>query len=300
MDHKKIQALAAKISYDLETVRFLLDYGRVKETWPVVQKVLSRVEALKGALDQSRADLKGIFNDPFWQRTDIDRKKTADVFKAVQACFADGNEDDLEDRLEKANYTAFLWLLNAWVAANIARVNGRIASPEQKRNTARFLIAAAFLIVAAIGAKFLQDYRSRVWGLSGDFYQGANFEKLVASGVNKEVDFASRSEMNPKMPKELSTARWEGGLIAPRDGRYAFAVVIDDGARLFIDNKVCIDEWHGHDSEEFSCGVRLNKGAHKIRLEYVNYYGGAVLRLFWRPPQGDRRIIPAEFLRLRQ
>jgi len=145
---------------------------------------------------------------------------------------------------------------------------------------------------------FIFNTFSQNWGLKGDFYDGRNFEKWIISGGNKTINFHYYLEMNQRLSHEQNfSARWKGFLLAPKDGNYTIFLVVDDGARLFIDETPVIDAWYDSDSVEFNKKIFLSKGPHTIRLEYYNHNWGIALRLFWRPEGGKKEIIPAYYLR---
>lgn len=70
-------------------------------------------------------------------------------------------------------------------------------------------------------------------------------------------------------------------------GRYRFTTETDDGVRLFIDDRLVIDEWREADGDKFTYEVSL-KGNHKIRMEYFERKGTALAKLGWKR-LGDER-----------
>jgi hypothetical protein len=51
--------------------------------------------------------------------------------------------------------------------------------------------------------------------------------------------------------------------------------------RLYIDGKRVIDQWQGPANAEFSHVADLGEGTHTIKMEYVEYGGGALASLSW-------------------
>jgi hypothetical protein len=89
--------------------------------------------------------------------------------------------------------------------------------------------------------------------------------------------------------------RFTGFLAAPIAGEYFFRVEADTGARLILGSKTVIDGWA-------PTGARAGKAAltNRLTLFTVEYFfdnrsGGkkAALRLFWTPPGGSERPVPA-------
>jgi hypothetical protein len=135
------------------------------------------------------------------------------------------------------------------------------------------------------------------WGLRAVFYDGKNFQRKVFSSRNKVLCFSHVREISRGLPKENFSVRWRGYLRVPKDGEYVFSLIMDDGARLFIDEKKVIKEWTNHDSKEFSKPVFLKKGNHRIRVDYYNDRFNAVLKLYWMPKGGKKTLVPARYLR---
>jgi hypothetical protein len=82
------------------------------------------------------------------------------------------------------------------------------------------------------------------------------------------------------MPKDDFSARWTGQFAFDM-GAYRFEVLVDDGARLWVDDQLIIDEWADGGEREFTTVVGLAKGNHDVRLEYYDHTREARVRLKW-------------------
>jgi PKD repeat protein len=65
-------------------------------------------------------------------------------------------------------------------------------------------------------------------------------------------------------------------------GRYRFNLVVDDGARLYIDDVLVIDDWREGPWRQISIERQLSAGSHTLRLEYFESTGNAVIQLWWQ------------------
>ena len=74
---------------------------------------------------------------------------------------------------------------------------------------------------------------------------------------------------------QLYSARWESTQDAPATGFYTVLLTVDDGARIFLDDKLILDAWREQPPTNFSTTVYLNAGAHAWRVEYFQSTGGA-------------------------
>lgn len=64
-------------------------------------------------------------------------------------------------------------------------------------------------------------------------------------------------------------------------GRYRFTVVADDGARLWVNGQLRIDQWHDSIAGTYVVDLDLPEGAVPLKMEYYENVGGAVARLGW-------------------
>ena len=85
---------------------------------------------------------------------------------------------------------------------------------------------------------------------------------------------------DPAVPADDFSVRWTKTQWFGA-GRYQFTAVADDGVRLYIDGKRVIDQWQGPANTEFSYIADLGEGKHTIKMEYVEYGGGATASLSW-------------------
>ena len=56
---------------------------------------------------------------------------------------------------------------------------------------------------------------------------------------------------------------------------------MDDGARLWVNNALIIDQWRQGAAAEFTSDIYLPGGALPIRLEFVEYKENALIQLTW-------------------
>jgi RHS repeat-associated protein len=93
------------------------------------------------------------------------------------------------------------------------------------------------------------------------------------------------------------SAQLTGDLTFPQAGIYHFAVASDDGIRLYIDDKLVIDAWGPSHSYKFGDFNNPTAGkTYRIRLDYQDLTGDALLTMTWTPPGGAAQIVPASVL----
>ena len=63
------------------------------------------------------------------------------------------------------------------------------------------------------------------------------------------------------------------------EGTYRFTIWVDDGARLFLDDRMVIDGWQEGPPRKYLQDVKLAQGPHAVRLDYFQASGGALAQL---------------------
>ncbi|MEK7139167.1 MAG: PA14 domain-containing protein [Patescibacteria group bacterium] len=135
---------------------------------------------------------------------------------------------------------------------------------------------------------------STVHGLTGDYYQGTSFNRKSFTRTDAAVDFNwGYNRPRTEFEEDLFSVRWTGDVVIDYGGDWTFYTYSDDGVRLFIDDKLVLENWTDHKARWDKGTVYLGSGRHKIKLEYYERDGHAVIKLGWKT-QGA--IIPTEKL----
>jgi LysM repeat protein len=79
---------------------------------------------------------------------------------------------------------------------------------------------------------------------------------------------------NPKISANNFSVRWTRSFNLS-EGTYRFTVNVDDGARLFVDNILVLDQWHSYTGQIYTVDVPLGAGYHVVRMEYFEDVGVA-------------------------
>jgi hypothetical protein len=136
-------------------------------------------------------------------------------------------------------------------------------------------------------------------GLHADLFRGTNFQQQVSERIDPQVDFLWGFDApDPSLPPDLFSFRWEGWLKAPRPGTYNLIVFNDDGVRLWLDDKLIIDEWHPQRLlVPHQASVTLTARPHPLRIEYFDSGGSAAMSLRWEQTGGfAEQVVPTEAL----
>jgi len=124
-------------------------------------------------------------------------------------------------------------------------------------------------------------------GLLGSYYQGRNFEQFRLRQVDATIDFHRRHQPPATgVPAEDFSARWTGWLCVPTSGHYVVHLDVDDGARLWLDGRLLLDEWRGQAISSYSLDLDLQAGrAYALRLDYCQYGADSYAQLAWVRPE---------------
>ncbi len=105
----------------------------------------------------------------------------------------------------------------------------------------------------------------------GEYYDNPGLNGapvLVRNDTN--LDFYWSESPGPGVPADNFSARWTRTLYFP-GGTYAFDLVVDDGASLWVDDQLIIDGWRSGPPEDYTAGLGLSEGPHTVRLEYFEF-----------------------------
>lgn len=123
---------------------------------------------------------------------------------------------------------------------------------------------------------------------------GVAGSRRVATHVSKTIDFDwGASAPWPGMRGTYWSVRWTGRIFVPKDDDYEFFLgKVDDGGRLYLDGKKIIDVWMVQISTPGSGSMRLQKGAHTIRLDYAQGPATASsVRLEWKSSSFPQELV---------
>ncbi len=109
---------------------------------------------------------------------------------------------------------------------------------------------------------------------------------LIRNDLFLDFDWAAGAPA-AGLPADQFSARWTRRPFFEA-GVYRFHVLVDDGARLWVDGQPLLDAWQEGSAREFVVDVALTRGEHALQLAYFERYGVARVRLWW-----ERMAAPA-------
>ncbi len=116
--------------------------------------------------------------------------------------------------------------------------------------------------------------------------------KPKASGVVPEIVMNVPQRLEP----DEFALRFTGMVQVPKTGKYTFSIASDDGSRLYLDDKLLIDNDGLHGMVEKTGAVDLAAGSHPIVVTYFDNGGGDGLEVAWSGPDLPKQKIAANYL----
>ncbi|MEX0642186.1 MAG: PA14 domain-containing protein, partial [Pirellulales bacterium] len=132
-------------------------------------------------------------------------------------------------------------------------------------------------------------FRYRLY--KGNWTRIPDFSKLtpVFESVATDLNVESR---------QLVADNWgmvlDGNFDVDSAGDYTFYLKSDDGSKLYVDDQLVIDNDGDHSLLELSGATKLSAGKHKLRIDFFEAGGEAILELELAGPRLERRRFPTE------
>lgn len=239
--------------------------------------------------------------------TDSEAVTDSDVETASDAEIAPGSEIDWETEIDSATEITS--------DTEPESTDGQAATSERKKDTEAVIQSedgSAFVqepeYVSDVNTvKALEDLEPGLFGeiFNTEGYRGGPIELFNFENKTGEQIFPTLNGQNlrpifdkyngNKGDEQFATARFTGKLNVEKAGDYKFYGWGDDGFRIWIDGKLVIDFWvQEWEKEQTSNAVALSSGLHDIKIEYLQGWGGAVLKLSWESVNAGiaKEVIP--------
>ncbi|VAX18961.1 alpha-L-rhamnosidase [hydrothermal vent metagenome] len=133
-----------------------------------------------------------------------------------------------------------------------------------------------------------------LWELyEGKFKKLPDFDKLKSVKNGKVYQF-NLDKID--VPQHNFALKLNSYVQIDKDGEYDFYISSNDGSKLYIDDKLIVDNDGEHGPKQLSGRVYLNKGKHAIRAEYFQSGGSKVLLVFYSSNEISYKPVPGSKL----
>ncbi len=138
-------------------------------------------------------------------------------------------------------------------------------------------------------------------GLLGTYFNRIDFDGPAFSRIDPTLnyDWGIESPWRGRVNEELFSVIWSGRIVPPRSGMYTLYLTSDDGARLWIDDTLVLDQFVERPQETDSIQIRMLVGkSYQVKYAYCDIFRHAVSRLEWscEEAQIPRQLIPPEHM----
>jgi len=135
-----------------------------------------------------------------------------------------------------------------------------------------------------------------IYHLRQDAYQLPKFEKLKPVGtIYTTMLHIPPRDFSDGFPGVTKRIEWfaidyRGRFYIDRPGRYDFTLISDDGSKLYIDDKLVIDNDGLHSSLPMNGSIKLAGGIHRIRVSYFQGPGRVLALILGVAGPGDKQV----------
>lgn len=143
------------------------------------------------------------------------------------------------------------------------------------------------LIEAVSPANLRPTFPEIELGLTGHYFTNRHWSgKPAFARVDDTIDFDwDRQSPDAGFPRENFSVRWTGFLIPDKTGTYSLGTFSDDGSRVWLDDKLVIDNGGEHGPGAVMREIPLvGSRRYRIRIDYFQAGGQAEMRLIWSKP----------------
>lgn len=137
-----------------------------------------------------------------------------------------------------------------------------------------------------IESEYLSTEEGVTNGLSAAYYNNKFLEGTPKTRIDKVVNFDPVNQPpDPYTAPRKKSIRWTGFINPQISGNYKIGVNSDDGIRLWLNNKLMVDEWHNRGATTDQVDIEMIAGEkYGITLEYFDNGGDANCKLLWKVP----------------
>ena len=121
-------------------------------------------------------------------------------------------------------------------------------------------------------------------GLTAEYFNNTGLSGTPElTRTDKEISFNwTLYPPDPKINYDFFSARWTGKITCPETGHFKIGLDGNDGYRLYLDGKLCIDNWRNQSCRTLLTDFYFEKDkAYDLKVEFFESSGGAMLNLVW-------------------
>ncbi len=140
-----------------------------------------------------------------------------------------------------------------------------------------------------IPAENFIDDTGKKGGLTAVYYNGINFNKEANKTVDSKLDISWTGAPPVGCKQDSFSVRWTGSIRPDESGEHKLILRYRRGTRLWLNNKLLINQWEPPYSKTAYTTVSLKKGVeYPVKIEYFEDRSWPFIRLSWETPTGRK------------
>ncbi len=245
--------------------------------------------------DVGKDDDTGLFDEPY---TDSTVPGSEEVMLYLRR-----QRDSVSGIPRYSEITHILYRMERFISMKLS-TEKEVVRAHRIRRIIIFMLPVFFACIAVYLYFF---FRSRVSGVDpgeitypggivGTYYNGKDFDKRILARVDRQININTRKSPAPGVNADHFSIRWDGFIRAPKTGPRYICVGVDDGARVFLDRELLINDWTAGPYRRACKKVRLSKGWYRLRVDYFEETLSARMELLWGTDKRHLSLVPAKYL----
>jgi len=175
------------------------------------------------------------------------------------------------------------------------RPSGRM--PSLNLNESEAMAIAMYLVRDQAAASAASHTVNKSAGLDYQYYEGSFSDTTKLDGAKpKASGTVEQFSLKPRKRTDNIGFQFTGFVTIPADGNYTFYASSDDGSRLYLDDRLVVDNDGTHGTTEKRGAIQLKAGDHPILVSYFNGGAEATLKISYQGPGLPKQEIPAAAL----
>ncbi len=133
-------------------------------------------------------------------------------------------------------------------------------------------------------------------GLYASYFEWMTFRGKTIEKVDPNINFdwGGKSPVEG-IPADLVSVIWTGQLLPKTSETYTIYLTVDDGARLWLGDRLLIDAWKEQAPTDYEATIALEAGKkYDIKLALTEVQGQVSAKLQWSSPKLNKQIIPQD------